>query len=258
MKNSGSKQAFLLYKDRKPLVDACTVEQAGELFKGIYSYVCGDGAPEFDDPLIGGIFEMFRQTIDENDEAWNKKREKAAESIRKRWGGQKPETKPEQPQQKDHGGEAAEKVQEDPEPKKAKEQTPKEAPKKEPQTQGQKSMARVILNACIGAYPISKELQETVESWLKYKTERRESYKEQGLRALIKKASQAEKEFGTAAVIDVIESSIANRYQGITWDRIGGRASPKSGPVKKNQFTSMENQQNYDFDAIEKELLGDP
>ena len=127
--------------------------------------------------------------------------------------------------------------------------------KKEPQAQSQKSMARVILNACIGAYPISKELQETVESWLKYKTERRESYKEQGLRALIKKASQAEKEFGTAAVIDVIESSIANRYQGITWDRIGSRTSPGGGrTAKKNQFNSFQ-QNSYDFDALEKELF---
>ena len=115
---------------------------------------------------------------------------------------------------------------------------------------------RTIFNACLMAYPISKELQATMESWLKYKTERRESYKEQSLRALMKKASESETEHGTSAVIEIIESSMANRYAGITWDRLRGRASPaKSAPVKKNQFTQMELRQDYDFEEIERESL---
>ena len=115
---------------------------------------------------------------------------------------------------------------------------------------------QTIFNACLMAYPISKELQETMESWLKYKTERRESYKEQSLRTLMKKASEAEQKYGTLAVIDTIDNSIANRYQGIIWDRLGGRASPGGGgrTAKVNQFTQMEQQQDYDFDALEKEL----
>ena len=94
-----------------------------------------------------------------------------------------------------------------------------------------------------------------METWLKYKTERRESYKEQGLRALMKKASQSEQEYGTAAVIDVIEASMSSGYQGITWDRLRGRAGPKSAQIKKNSFTDFELQQDYDFEAIERESL---
>lgn len=264
MKKSGLKNTFLLYKDRKPLVDACTKEQAGTIFKGIYEYVCGEGVPEFDDPLIAGIFEMFRQSIDENDEAWNRKSEKAAEAIRKRWESQQQAAAAGDPEP-DHTGEVTEKAgqehgqsadKERTEPdKNGQERTKPDKPKEKPAPLPPKVSARTIFNACLMAYPISNDLQAAMETWLKYKTERRESYKEQGLRALMKKASQSEQEYGTAAVIDLIEASMSSGYQGITWDRLRGRASPASTPVKKNQFTQFEMQQDYDIDAIEKDLL---
>ena len=221
-KNSGDKNTFLLYKDWKPLIDACTPEQAGEIIKGIYAYVCEGEAPEFNNPLLSGFFEMIRQAIDENDSAWAEKREKAKEKP-----AEDPEHKPAQ--------------------KKKKEQ------KIKPDILPVRLSARTVFNACLKAYPISKELQATMESWLKYKTERRESYKEQGLRGVMKKASLTEKEYGTTAVIDIIEASMANNYQGITWDRIK-RTNCASPPVKKNQFTAGVENNEYDFDALEEEL----
>lgn len=274
-KSSGDKNTFLLYKDWKPLIDACTAEQAGEILKGIYAYVCEGEAPEFDNPLLSGFFEMIRQAIDSNDSAWAEKREKARKAIQARWEKKQAEAaedkqeKPEQAEQDqetDHTGETTEKAGQDPgqtadnpqtEPDKTgQKRTESDKPKEKPAALPPKVSARTIFNACLMAYPISKELQATMESWLKYKTERRESYKEQGLRALMKKVSVSEKEYGTSAVIEIIEASMSSGYQGITWDRLRGRASPaKSTPVKKNQFTQMEQQQNYDFDDIEKDLL---
>ena len=263
-KDSGKKNTFLLYKDWKPLIDACTAEQAGDIFKGIYAYVCEGEAPEFENPLLAGFFEMIRQAIDENDNAWAEKREKAKKAIQARWEKKRAEeaAKAQEEQEPERDGKDTEtipeKPAEDPEPQPA----PAPKPQKEPEKKKAKSSqagprisARTIFNACLLAYPISPELQESMESWLKYKTERRESYKEQGLRVLMKKASESEKEYGTSAVVDVIETSMANRYAGIVWDRLRGRASPKNTPAKKNQFTQMEQQQDYDFDSIEKDLL---
>lgn len=268
-KNSESKNTFLLYKDWKPLIDACTAEQAGDIFKGIYEYVCEGEAPEFDNPLLSGFFEMIRQAIDSNDSAWAEKREKARKAIQARWEKKRAEEaakaqeEPEQEPETDHTGETTEKVgpekpAEDPEPEPEQKPEAKKKPKTKTAALPPKVSARTIFNACLLAYPISKELQATMESWLKYKTERRESYKEQGLRALMKKASVSENEHGTSAVIEIIEASMANRYAGITWDRLRGRASPKSAPVKKNQFTQMEQQQGYDFEGIERDLLNNP
>lgn len=259
-KDSGKKNTFLLYKDWKPLIDACTSEQAGDILKGIYAYVCEGEAPEFDNPLLAGFFEMIRQAIDENDNAWAEKREKAKKAIQARWEKKQAEeaAKAQEEQEPERDGKDTEtipeKPAEDPEPQPApapKSQKEPEKKKAKSSQAGPRISARTIFNACLLAYPISPELQESMETWLKYKTERRESYKEQGLRALMKKASESEKEHGTSAVIEIIESSMANRYAGITWDRLRGRASP----AKKNQFTQMEQQQGYDFDDIEKDLL---
>ena len=264
-KSSGEKNTFLLYKDWKPLIDACTSEQAGDIFKGIYAYVCEGEATEFDNPLLSGFFEMIRQAIDSNDSAWAEKREKARKAIQARWEKKRAEAaedqqeKPEEAEQSpDHTGEVTEKAGQDPGQTADKPRTKTDKPKEKPAAPSPKVSVRTIYNACLMAYPISDQLKGVVESWLKYKMERRESYKEQGLRALMKKVHQAEQQYGTLAVIDTIESSMASRYQGIVWDRLGGRASPKSAPVKKNQFTQMEQQQNYDYDNIEKDLLDNP
>lgn len=275
-KKSGDKNTFLLYKDWKPLIDACTSEQAGDILKGIYAYVCEGEAPEFNNPLLSGFFEMIRQAIDENDSAWAEKREKAKKAIQARWEKKQAEAaedqqeKPEQAepdQETDHTGEITEKAGQDPgqtpdkprtkADKNGLNRTETDKPKEKPAALPAKVSARTVFNACLMAYPISDQLKAAVETWLKYKTERRESYKEQGLRALMKKASEAEQKYGTLAVIDTIDNSIANRYQGIIWDRLRGRASPGGGRTEKvNQFTQMENQHNYDFDALEKELSG--
>ena len=260
-KNSGEKNTFLLYKDWKPLIDACTSEQAGDILKGIYAYVCEGDAPEFNNPLLSGFFEMIRQAIDENDSAWAEKREKAKKAIQARWEKKQAEAQkdpPKEPEQAEEPADAKPKEPtEDPNPQPAPETKKSQEPKQKPAALPTRISARTVFNACLMAYPISDQLKAAVETWLKYKTERRESYKEQGLRALMKKASEAEQKYGTLAVIDTIDNSIANRYQGIIWDRLRGRASPGGGRTAKvNQFTQMEQQQDYDFDALEKELSG--
>ena len=262
-KDSGEKNTFLVYKDWKPLIDACTAEQAGAILKSIYEYVCEGEAPEFDNPLLSGFFEMIRQAIDSNDKVWAEKREKAKKAIQARW--EKKQAEAAGDPEPDHTGESTEKAGQDPgesadkertEPDKTgPERTKPDKPKEKPAPPPPKVSARTIFNACLMAYPISNDLQAAMETWLKYKTERRESYKEQGLRALMKKASQSEQEYGTSAVIDLIEASMSSGYQGITWDRLRGRAGPASAPVKKNQFTQFEMQQDYDFEGIEKDLL---
>lgn len=73
----------------------------------------------------------------------------------------------------------------------------------------------------------SKPLAEAVESWLAYKKEKRQSYRETGLKQLLTKIKKEAEKHGDEAVVEVIESSMSSNYQGIVWDRIKGRK--KSG-----------------------------
>ena len=63
-------------------------------------------------------------------------------------------------------------------------------------------------------------LREKVLDWLKYKSERRESYKDTGLKSLITQIKKKQSEYGTQAVVDCINLSMSQGWKGIIWDKI--------------------------------------
>ena len=67
----------------------------------------------------------------------------------------------------------------------------------------------------------SGELLSAVTSWRKYKQEKRQSYKEEGLRNLVSQIRNNAEKYGESAVVEVIRTSMASGYQGIVFDRLG-------------------------------------
>lgn len=96
---------------------------------------------------------------------------------------------------------------------------------------------------------ISVPLKPKVAEWLEYKKERRESYKETGLKSLLTQIANKEKEYGSKAVADVIDLSMSNQWKGIIWDKL---EKPKPGATS---FHNFENKHNYNYAAIEEMLL---
>lgn len=103
-----------------------------------------------------------------------------------------------------------------------------------------------ILDELITEFNISNYLLDGINTWLKYKKERRFTYKESGLRTLVKTIKAKADEYGEQAVIAIIDESIGNGYQGITWDRI-----KKVDPTKTRQST------NDQFDRLMEQIRRD-
>lgn len=103
-----------------------------------------------------------------------------------------------------------------------------------------------ILDELITEFNISNYLLDGINTWLKYKKERRFTYKESGLRTLVKTIKVKADEYGEQAVIAIIDESIGNGYQGITWDRI-----KKVYPAKKRQSA------NDQFDRLMEQIRRD-
>ena len=87
--------------------------------------------------------------------------------------------------------------------------------------------------------PPVQELPDSIrgkaEEWLSYKKERRESYKPQGLRSFVTQVKTATEQYGASAVAELIDLSMANGYQGITWDRLkGGRNASNRGHPQRH------------------------
>ena len=63
-------------------------------------------------------------------------------------------------------------------------------------------------------------MQETLREWLKYKAERRESYKPTGLKKLIAEVKGKLSLYQETAVISLIDECMANGWRGIIWDKL--------------------------------------
>lgn len=105
-----------------------------------------------------------------------------------------------------------------------------------------------ILDELITEFNISNYLLDGINTWLKYKKERRFTYKESGLRTLVKTIKIKADEYGEQAVIAIIDESIGNGYQGITWDRIKKVQPPKPRQSASDQFDRLMEQIRRDED----------
>ena len=72
------------------------------------------------------------------------------------------------------------------------------------------------------------ELTAKVEEWIKYKMERKESYKEQGMKSLLRQIENNALTYGDQAVCDLIDDSMANGWKGIIFDRLKQKANVRS------------------------------
>lgn len=77
-------------------------------------------------------------------------------------------------------------------------------------------------------YGLSDAAASKIGEWVTYKSERRENYKEQGLRSLLSQISRKIDTYGERAVCDLIDECMANGWKGIIFDRLQQR-QPERG-----------------------------
>ena len=70
---------------------------------------------------------------------------------------------------------------------------------------------------------------------MRYKAERREPYKPQGLKSLITEVKNNAERYGDAAVIELIRQCMGNNWRGIIFDRLAKAQQEQSGVKKPNQ-----------------------
>ena len=97
----------------------------------------------------------------------------------------------------------------------------KEKPKKETVLQVYERLSQEII--------LPGMVEDKMMEWLKYKIERKESYKETGLKSLMKQVQKYVEQYGQESVVALIEECMGNNWAGIIWDRL------EKGKVKTKQ-----------------------
>jgi hypothetical protein len=232
------KKSFVMYKGWLPLFDSMTDEQAGQLFKALCAYQSGEVVRPAD-KLLGAMYDMMVAQFEEDDAKYEAICKAHAEAGKL---GGRPKTKQNQM--------VSEKTkQNQTKPKKADKDKDKEEDKdKEKEIPKEKKTQTSLVNES----ELSEGVKAKLLEWLKYKQERKESYKETGLKALLAQVRKRELEYGAQAVCDCIDTSMSNCWKGIIWDKLAPRAAPK-----QNKFTSFP-QRTYTHDEmseLERQLL---
>lgn len=98
-----------------------------------------------------------------------------------------------------------------------------------------------------------KALKEALNEWLAYKKERKQKYTETGWKKLMTQIRNASEKYGTESVIESINNSMANNYQGIFFDRVNKRSG------KSINFDYEQRKiKNEDFEHLFLDLDKDP
>lgn len=93
-----------------------------------------------------------------------------------------------------------------------------ENPIKEKEKENKRKESKGKGESPFGDFPDT--LKEKLEEWLRYKSERRESYKPTGLHSLVEQVKKHRKDATDAQICALIDESMANGWRGIIWDRL--------------------------------------
>ncbi len=90
----------------------------------------------------------------------------------------------------------------------------------EPPAKPVRETTHTIFKRLLPDYILSEELQARMAEWIAYKTERKEGYKEQGMKSLLRQVENNALKYGDHAVCDLIELCMASGWKGIIFDKL--------------------------------------
>lgn len=91
---------------------------------------------------------------------------------------------------------------------------------KENKKGGKRETTQSIFERLLPEYTISDVMADKLREWFKYKTERKDGYKEQSMKSLLKQVANKVSVYGDTAVCNLIDECMSNGWKGIIWDKL--------------------------------------
>ena len=95
-----------------------------------------------------------------------------------------------------------------------------------------KETTHTIFSSLLPDYILSDDVRSKMAEWITYKTERKEPYKEQGMKSLLRKVENSYLTYGEQALCDLIDECMASGWKGIIFDRLEQKTGKKPQAVK--------------------------
>lgn len=107
--------------------------------------------------------------------------------------------------------------------------------KEEKKKKSVKEDTHTLFKRLIGEYTMTDALKAKMHEWITYKTERKEPYKETGLKSLLRQVENKAMEYGDMAIIDLIDLCMASSWKGIIFEKLGA-APGKAQPIQRQAY----------------------
>lgn len=107
---------------------------------------------------------------------------------------------------------------------------------KEDKNKSVRETTHTLFQRLLPDYVLSPDLQDKMGEWITYKTERKEPYKEQSMKTLLRQVENNSLKYGDQAVCNLIDDSMANGWKGIIFDRLQNQKNqrkPASGGYQR-------------------------
>lgn len=121
------------------------------------------------------------------------------------------------------------------------EKPPAEKPPKPKKATVKKEDTMQLYERLVPDYALGGEIREKMREWCTYKIERKEGYKEQGMKSLLRQVEKKVAEFGEGRVCDLIEECMSNNWKGIIWDKMTQIPQRSAGERIQNRVSEVDN-----------------
>lgn len=225
---------FKLWTRSLPVFQAAPDDALGRAIRAALVYCNSGEVPELD-PMANLIFSVLWKDVDEAIVQFQEAVESGKRGATTRW--KKTASDNRDPMESDGDptppyGDPIKKNAEAKEGKESKEG--KDAGKGAKKAPGRKTAPD--WQSMMAEYPFSPAVREAILEWLRYKSERREPYRTQGLRSLLRQLDASCHQYGDDAVVQLIGQCMASGWKGLIFDRLSTASPAKpSGPRQPDE-----------------------
>lgn len=218
------KKSFVLYGDYKEHFALLSAEEQGQLLMAIFEYA-EEGTQPALSPAAMMAFSFIRLQLDRDEARYAETCQRRQEAGKK--SGEARRNKREQKQaagtpvpfvQQTGTNETENENETDTENDTENDTVIESVPPKSPQ--GGMEAPSPLLRRLLPHYTLQIELQDRIDKWVHYKQERGEGYKSQGLMALLRQLETYAAHYGSSAVCDLMDESMAAGWKSIPFDRL--------------------------------------
>lgn len=237
-----AREGFIFYRSFQDALEDLPAETYKAILSAVIKYALDGSVPELNG-LEKSAFLLIKPQIDAN----NRRREVGATGGRPK-AKQETENQTEPNETKENQTKPNETKENQVEPKEKEKVKDKDKVKvKEKEIEKEKpETASAMVDRLTAELGMSDDMRETLRTWVRYKTEKRQAYKAEGLRALIAQVHKAVQTYGEQAVISLVSDCMACGYQGIIFDRLRKDKPPDKKRTKFDNFPSH----GTDYDAL--------